>query len=129
MKRRRTGTVIPAGYRHEVEVFACGDKGACQCCCGARAAARAIHDRLAAGRNGNAGTEESLHTRCLSTLRRRNPERPGHHLLPAAAEGEPQRGLPGGVRAVRIMFARLAAVSGDAPARGTPEAWSNLRNL
>jgi len=31
----------------------------------------------------------------------RNPGRPGHHRLPAPAEGQPQRCLPGGVRAVR----------------------------
>ncbi len=105
MKRRRTGTVIPAGYGHEGKVFVCSDNGSCQCRGGARAPARAIHNRLCAGSNGNAGTEEGLHTRCLSSLRRRNPERAGHHLLPAAAEGEPERSVPGGVRAVRSFRA------------------------
>jgi len=31
---------------------------------------------------------------------RRNPQRPRHHRLFAAAEGKPERGVQGGVRAV-----------------------------
>jgi hypothetical protein len=45
--------------------------------------------------------EKGLHARRLPPSPRRNPERPRHHRLPAAAKGQPQRCLPGGVRAVR----------------------------
>jgi hypothetical protein len=48
--------------------------------------------------------KKSLHTRCLSSLRRRDSECPGDHRLPAAAESQSQQGLPGGLRAVGISF-------------------------
>ena len=37
-----------------------------------------------------------------------DPQRPGDHQWPAAAEGEPQRTLPGSVRAVRAEPERMA---------------------
>ena len=43
-----------------------------------------------------------LHARCLSPLRRRDPERPGDHRMLAPAEGEPEFGLCRGVRAVGL---------------------------
>jgi len=45
--------------------------------------------------------KKSLHPRRLSPLSRRDPKCAGNYLLPAAAEGQPQRSLPGGVRAVK----------------------------
>jgi hypothetical protein len=36
-------------------------------------------------------------------MSRRNSQRPRHHRLPQAAEGELERGLPGGVRASRPL--------------------------
>ena len=71
-----------------------------QRCLGARCLSRAARDGLCVGRARDAGAEESLYTRCLSSLPRRDPERPGDYRLPAAAEGQPQRRLPGSVRAV-----------------------------
>ena len=44
------------------------------------------------------GTPEQRKAGCLSALRRRNSERPRHHRLPAAEQGELERRLPGGVR-------------------------------
>ena len=58
----------------------------------ASGSARARHARAAPG----------LHARRLSSLRRRNPQRPRHHRLPAPAEDELEPGLRGGVRAVSL---------------------------
>ncbi len=38
----------------------------------------------------------------LPALRRRDPERPGDHRMPAPAKGEPEPGLRGSIRAVTI---------------------------
>jgi len=62
------------------------------------------HGRCPAG-HPRAAT--GLHARRLPTLRRRDPECPGNHRLPAPAEGEPEFGLCRGVRAVG--FKRFAS--------------------
>src|SRR6202011_1373807 len=81
---------------------------------------------------------KSLHARCVPALRRRNPQRPRRHRLPAAPEGQPQRRLPGGVRAVRgdVSVTRLAPRAGFEPATirltvecSTAELPRNRRNL
>ncbi len=73
-------------------------------CRGVRSVACAVRRRFGVGRYRQAGTEAGLHTRRLSPLRGRNPQRAGDHRLPAAAEGQSQRRLQGGVRAVMIRF-------------------------
>jgi len=59
---------------------------------------------FAAGSAHAVGTPEQrkgLHAGRLSSVPRRNPQRPRHYRLPEAAKGQPERGLPGGVRARR----------------------------
>ena len=68
---------------------------------GTRSFSRPQHGRIGVGRSGDAGTEKGLHARRLQALRRRNPQRPSHRRLPAAAACQSQRCLQGGVRAVR----------------------------
>jgi hypothetical protein len=79
---------------------------------GARPPSRVIRRRLCFGRSCDARAATGLHARRLPSMRRRNPQRPRHHRLPAAAEGQPQRRLPGGVRAVRKSRGCICAGQG-----------------
>jgi len=57
-----------------------------------------------------AATAHGLHTGRLSPLSRRDPERPRHYRMPQMSEGQPERGVPGGVRAVSQVRAGQAEV-------------------
>jgi hypothetical protein len=66
---------------------------------GIRFSFRIVRNRIVVRRTRNTRAEKGLHARRLSSLRRRDPECEGDHRLPAAAESQPQRSLPGGIRA------------------------------
>src|SRR6266853_1129592 len=89
---------VASGGCHEGKIYRIlGYREPRQSCFGAHTAGNRIRVSCAS----NAGTEKSLHPRRLSPLSRRDPKCAGNYLLPAAAEGQPQRSLPGGVRAVK----------------------------
>src|ERR1700744_2336954 len=83
----------PREYRHGTQIYHFGRN--------ARSSRRACRNRFGTRRTRDTRTEKSLYARRLSSLCRRDPECQGDHRLPAAAESQPERSLPRGLRAVR----------------------------